>query len=149
MPRKAEQIGQVILDDPNEVINMSITELASRAQVAEGSIISFCRRLGLGGFQALKLKLAREIVPPIQLIQEDLASGDALGVIAGGHSRRAGERASTVAIRPQLGSAVLVNVVAWKASRQRLRFPGDFFLAEAPGFLPRPMDLARAERASA
>jgi RpiR family carbohydrate utilization transcriptional regulator len=83
MPPKASQIGRAILDSPEDVIHASITEFASRAQVAEGSIISFCRRLGLSGFQALKLRLAREIVAPIQLIQEDLAPRDTPRDIAG------------------------------------------------------------------
>jgi DNA-binding MurR/RpiR family transcriptional regulator len=70
MPPKAAKIGGVVLAAPDEAIQMSITELASRAEVAEGSVVSFCRRLGLSGFQAFKLSLAREIVAPIQFIQK-------------------------------------------------------------------------------
>jgi DNA-binding MurR/RpiR family transcriptional regulator len=56
--------------------------MAAWAGVAEGSVVAFCRRLGLSGFQALKLALTHEIVSPIQLIQEDLSLDDSPARIA-------------------------------------------------------------------
>lgn len=76
LPPTAERIAAFIEENGEEVIRMSITELAERVQAAEGSIISLCRRLGTSGFQELKIVLAKDLVEPVRLIQEDLEDGD-------------------------------------------------------------------------
>ena len=55
-----KRIANVILEDPAQVTNMTVAHLAARAQVSEGSIINFSDRLGVRGFSALKIGLARE-----------------------------------------------------------------------------------------
>lgn len=76
MSRIAARIAGYVLDNPAEVVGMSITELADATEVSEGSIINFCRGIGLSGFQHLKLSLAQEIVQPVQFIHEDLSRDD-------------------------------------------------------------------------
>lgn len=77
MSRIAARIAGYVLDNPAEVVGMSITELADATEVSEGSIINFCKGIGLSGFQHLKLSLAQEIVQPVQFIHEDLLRDDA------------------------------------------------------------------------
>ena len=55
-----KRIADIILEDPVRVTNMTIAHLAARARVSEGSIINFSTRLGVRGFSALKIGLARE-----------------------------------------------------------------------------------------
>jgi DNA-binding MurR/RpiR family transcriptional regulator len=55
---------------------MSVTEVAEQTGSSEGSVVGVCRRLGIGGFQELKLLLARDLVDPVRLIQEDLSETD-------------------------------------------------------------------------
>lgn len=55
---------------------MSITDLADAVGASEGSVINFCRGIGLSGFQQLKLSIAQEIVQPVQFIHEDLDRDD-------------------------------------------------------------------------
>jgi len=43
------------------LIYMSVTELALATEVAEATIVRFCRRLGFSGFQDFKLNLSREV----------------------------------------------------------------------------------------
>jgi DNA-binding MurR/RpiR family transcriptional regulator len=81
MARSAQAIARFILDQPEEVIAMSVTELAEAAEVSEGSVINFCRSIGLSGFQQMKLSLAQELVQPVQFIHEDLEPGDALDAV--------------------------------------------------------------------
>ena len=57
---------------------MSITEVADQAEASEGSIVGLCRRLGTSGFQELKILLSRDLVEPVQFIQEDLHEGDSI-----------------------------------------------------------------------
>lgn len=47
--------------DKNSLIYMSITELASALDVAEATILRFCRKLDYRGFQDFKLNLSQEI----------------------------------------------------------------------------------------
>lgn len=76
LTRSARQIADCVLGNPEKIMKMSVTELAEAAGVSEGSVINFCRGLGMTGFQQFKLSLAQELVKPIQYIQEDLARDD-------------------------------------------------------------------------
>ena len=75
-PPTARRIAQYVIEHADSVIHMSITELAERTEASEGTVIGMCRRLGASGFQELKILLARDLVEPMHLIQEDLAAGD-------------------------------------------------------------------------
>jgi DNA-binding MurR/RpiR family transcriptional regulator len=72
----AARIAELLLSAPEEIVHMSVTEVAERAGASEGSVIGLCRQLGLRGFQHLKIALARDLVRPVQAIQEDLDAGD-------------------------------------------------------------------------
>lgn len=76
LAKTAQRIAQFILEQPEEIVGMSVTELAEATEVSEGSVINFCRSIGLSGFQQMKLSLAQEIVQPIQFIHEDLDQSD-------------------------------------------------------------------------
>ena len=55
-----------------EIIGLSINELATRCGCGEATIVRFSRRLGLSGYQELKLKIAQE--------SANTAQGGVLGV---------------------------------------------------------------------
>ncbi|MGY4303896.1 RpiR family carbohydrate utilization transcriptional regulator [Bradyrhizobium sp. USDA 4369] len=76
LPPKARQIAELIAAQPEPFIHKSITEVAEACDVSEGTIVSFCRRVGVRGFQELKIMLARDLIEPVRLIQEDLHRGD-------------------------------------------------------------------------
>lgn len=76
LPPTASRIAAYIEKHPEDVIRMSITELAEQTEASEGSVVSLCRRLGASGFQELKILLAGQVVQPIQFIQEDLTESD-------------------------------------------------------------------------
>lgn len=72
----AQQVAQFVLGAPQETINLTITELASRAGVSEASISRFVRSLGYEGFHALKIRLAEDIVSPMLIAHEDMLPED-------------------------------------------------------------------------
>lgn len=76
MAKGAQRIADFILAQPSDIVGMSVTELSDATDVSEGSVINFCRAIGLSGFQQMKLSLAQELVQPVQYIQEDLARDD-------------------------------------------------------------------------
>ena len=76
-----QRIADYVLAHPNDVIHMSVTDVAESAGASEGSVVGFCKRVGASGFQQLKILLAQEIVRPVQLIHEDLQPDDDAAVV--------------------------------------------------------------------
>jgi DNA-binding MurR/RpiR family transcriptional regulator len=76
LPPTARRIRDYIETYAEDVIRMSITELAEQTRSSEGSIVGLCQRFGIKGFQELKILLARDLVEPVRLIQEDLTEDD-------------------------------------------------------------------------
>lgn len=72
LPPTAKKIADFILAQPDEVVHMSVTEVAEGAGASDGSVVGFCQQLGTKGFQDLKIALARDLVEPVQFIHEDL-----------------------------------------------------------------------------
>lgn len=81
MAKSAQRIAEFILEQPETIVGMSVTELSEATGVSEGSVINFCRSIGLSGFQQMKLSLAQEIVQPVQFIHEDLDRADDMETI--------------------------------------------------------------------
>lgn len=75
--------AEYILQNKEEVIHLSITDLAERSGTSDATIMRLCRRLECRGFQEFKIKLAQEIVPPLNSIHEDLEDGDDLWTMVG------------------------------------------------------------------
>ena len=70
------EIARLVLEQPDAIVRMTVTELAEASGVSEGSVINFCQQLDMSGFQQLKLSLAQEVVQPVQYIHEDLNRDD-------------------------------------------------------------------------
>lgn len=81
MAKGARRIADYILGQPADIVRLSVTELSEAVGVSEGSIINFCRSIGLSGFQHMKLSLAQEIVQPVQFIHEDVSREDDMDTI--------------------------------------------------------------------
>lgn len=72
----AGRIADFITVNAADVVHMSVTEVAEKAEASEGSVIGFCQSLGARGFQQVKIALARDLVQPVQFIHEDLTPDD-------------------------------------------------------------------------
>jgi RpiR family carbohydrate utilization transcriptional regulator len=64
-------IAECVLADPEKVITSSIAQIKQDSGASVGSIVGFCRRLGLKGFADFKIALARD------LAQSGLPTADA------------------------------------------------------------------------
>ena len=78
----AQRIADYVLKHAEDVVHMSVTEVAEKADASEGSVVSLCQQIGARGFQQLKISLARDLVQPVQFIHEDLARTDDVGTVA-------------------------------------------------------------------
>lgn len=58
MGKAEKQVADWIENNPKKIISLSIVELAEQCGCSEATIVRFSKRLGLSGFQALKLAIA-------------------------------------------------------------------------------------------
>lgn len=74
-------MAEFICAHPDDVVHMTVTQLAEATGVSEGSVVSLCQQMGARGFQQLKIVLAQELVNAVQFIHEDLERGDETSTI--------------------------------------------------------------------
>lgn len=57
-----KKIGDYIIRNPKDIVDVTVGELAVKCQVSEASISRFCKKIGLKGFHRLKISIAKELV---------------------------------------------------------------------------------------
>lgn len=77
-----QKVGQYVLDHPEEVIRLSMTELALRCAVSDTTVFRFCRKVQVEGYQELKIRLALELEPDHVPTFSRFAANDPLQVAA-------------------------------------------------------------------
>jgi DNA-binding MurR/RpiR family transcriptional regulator len=55
------QIAELVLADPEKAVISTVSDLKEASGVSSGSIIGFCRRMGLNGYADFKMALARDL----------------------------------------------------------------------------------------
>ena len=77
--RTAEQrVADFILRHAEELIYLTVTELAERTQTSESTVVRLCQKIGYKGYQEFKIMLARDLVGPTETVYEQIDSGDSL-----------------------------------------------------------------------
>ncbi len=75
--RTAEQrVADFILGHAEELIYLTVTELAERTQTSESTVVRLCQKIGYRGYQEFKIMLARDLVGPTETVYEEIAPGD-------------------------------------------------------------------------
>ena len=57
-----KKIGDYIIRNPKDIVDVTVGELEVKCQVSEASISRFCKKIGLKGFHHLKISIAKELV---------------------------------------------------------------------------------------
>src|SRR3990172_5094388 len=79
---KAEwRVASCIIDHPEEVIHLSVAVLARKSGVSDATVVRTCQKIGMTGYQELKVTLAQDIVTPLQSIHEEIEEQDSVEVI--------------------------------------------------------------------
>ncbi|WP_433296688.1 MurR/RpiR family transcriptional regulator [Pseudonocardia sp. CA-142604] len=78
---RGRRIGQTILDNPLDVIHLTVTDLAQRTETSVATVVRFCQDVGLRGFADLKIRLAAETIPADRGLHEDVVVGDPTATI--------------------------------------------------------------------
>lgn len=81
LTKSERRIADYILNNPHEIINKTISELAESADTAEATISRFCRKLGFNGLQSLKIVLAGELFNPLESICQEVNPDDPFDVM--------------------------------------------------------------------
>jgi DNA-binding MurR/RpiR family transcriptional regulator len=71
-----QRVSRQVLSSPGEVLELSVTELAARSETSVGTVMRFCSRLGFRGYQDLKLKLARTVIPEADSLADEVTEAD-------------------------------------------------------------------------
>lgn len=77
-----QRMADFILDNPREVVGMSVNEFAQATGVAYSYVAKFLTEIEVYGFSALRLSIAQSVGNGTDIIQEDLAKEDDVGDIA-------------------------------------------------------------------
>ncbi len=81
--RKSEKkVADYVLNHHEEIIHLTISELASKVSVSEPTIIRFCKKLGLSGYQNMKIQLAQIKKKPLAIIHEQIDTNDTIKEVA-------------------------------------------------------------------
>ena len=75
-PKVSRRIADFILENPERVCSISIQQMARELDIAESSIIRFCKQIDCSGFSEMKLLLAKYAPQSIHTIFEDLSDYD-------------------------------------------------------------------------
>ncbi|HEX3468366.1 MAG TPA: MurR/RpiR family transcriptional regulator [Candidatus Elarobacter sp.] len=80
--RAAEQrVADFILKHPDELIYLTVTELAERTNTSESTVVRLCQKIGYKGYQEFKIVLARDLVGPATEIYAAIEPGDDLATV--------------------------------------------------------------------
>ncbi|MEF2967968.1 MurR/RpiR family transcriptional regulator [Paenibacillus sp. M1] len=76
LTKTEQKVARFILDNAQDVIYYSVTELAEKADVGETTVLRLCRKLKFHGFQDFKLTLAQDLVKPSDRISHEITEND-------------------------------------------------------------------------
>ncbi|PZE22788.1 MurR/RpiR family transcriptional regulator [Paenibacillus xerothermodurans] len=81
LSQSEKKVADYVSSGAEEIIHLSIAELAERSGSSDSSIIRFCRRLGYKGYQDLKINVAKDVMRPEKQIQEGIELNDSVTAI--------------------------------------------------------------------
>ncbi|MCR4431338.1 MAG: MurR/RpiR family transcriptional regulator [Tepidanaerobacteraceae bacterium] len=82
-----KKIAEFILKNPQDISELSISELSKKCRTSEASVVRFCRTLGYRGYQDLKIKVSSDIAFKTRKIQGVVNTDDDIETIIAKISR--------------------------------------------------------------
>lgn len=80
--RSERRVADVVLSDPRAVLQMSIRQVAERAQVSEPTVMRFAQQLGYSGYRAFSYALAAEVGRQGPSMRTDISTDDDIASLA-------------------------------------------------------------------
>lgn len=121
--RKSERaVAQFVLTHPNEVLSISIAELAYRVGVSQPTVARFVNALGFTGFKDFKLRLAQSLASGVPYVHRDVGPDDSLDEVAPKVFNRT--IGALMSVRNQLDAVRLQRAVEFITRAARMEFYG-------------------------
>ena len=120
--RSERAVAEFVLAQPNDVLSISIAELAFRVGVSQPTVARFVAALGFNGFKDFKLRLAQSLATGVQFVHRDVSAGDAVSEVAPKVFNRTIN--ALMGLRNQLDGARFERAVDMLASARRVEFYG-------------------------
>lgn len=70
------RVGRWVLEHPKEAANTTLARLATECETSEPTVVRFCRRVGLGGFRELAIRLTEALSNPASYVHRDVSPDD-------------------------------------------------------------------------
>jgi len=81
--RKSERsVAERVLAQPNEVLHLSIAEMARRVGASQPTVARFAAALGYSGYKEFKLRLAQSLASGVPFVHQDVKPRDTPELIA-------------------------------------------------------------------
>ena len=71
-----KRVGEWVLAHPKEATDATLAHIAGECKTSEPTVLRFCRRLGLGGFRELGIRLAESLSAPGSYVHRDVSPDD-------------------------------------------------------------------------
>ena len=81
LSRSEKVVARYIVDNPEQVIYLSVAALAENCGVSDPTVVRMCQKLGFSGYQSLKLAMAAAVVTPTQTVHEAINADDDMQVV--------------------------------------------------------------------
>ncbi len=121
--RKSESaVANFVLEQPGDVLNISIAELAYRVGVSQPTVARFTNALGFSGFKEFKLRLAQSMASGTPFVHRDVGPDDSLNqAVLKVFDRSIG---ALLNVRNHLDPACVARAVEMLAEARRIEFYG-------------------------
>jgi len=121
--RKSERaVADFVLTQPNDVLQLSIAELADGAGVSQPTVARFASALGFSGFREFKLRLAQSLASGMPFVHQDVGPDDTADTVGPKvFDRTIG---ALLDVRNHLDTARLGQAIRLIAKARRLDFYG-------------------------
>ena len=73
-----QRVGRWILQHPKEAANITLARLAAECETSEPTVVRFCRRVGLGGFRELAIRLTEALSSPSTYVHRNVSADDSI-----------------------------------------------------------------------
>ncbi len=122
LSKSEQKVADIVLADPEKVVHSSMQWLAKTAGVSDPTVIRFCRELGVTGFTAFKLQLARGLASKETFFYRDVSADDSSAELSAKVIDSA--IASLVQVKNQLDHSAVAQVIECYRRCQRVEFYG-------------------------
>ncbi len=71
-----QKVAQWVLQHADEVVHMSMAQVARECGVSDTTVLRFCRAAGFQGYTDMKLSIVQDLASPTQLVHDDISEDD-------------------------------------------------------------------------